>query len=212
MANTHKEKIPIPRDQMHLGLAMQFADKAKKPHGMFILHMEDAETGEVLEHWEKENLIVLDAGIQSARLYKDNSEPNHGINMLAVGTGATGAVLSPDAPNASQRKLNTEIERKAFSSTTFRTAAGVAVAYPTNIVDFTTTFGVGEAVGPLNEMGVMNTISDNPAVTNPNPNSYPTYDATLDITTYDVLINFLTFSLISKPATASLTLTWRLSF
>jgi len=204
MANTHKEKIPIPRDQMHLGLAMQFADKAKKPHGMFILHMEDAETGE--------NLIVLDAGIQSARLYKDNSEPNHGINMLAVGTGATGAVLSPDAPNASQRKLNTEIERKAFSSTTFRTAAGVAVAYPTNIVDFTTTFGVGEAVGPLNEMGVMNTISDNPAVTNPNPNSYPTYDATLDITTYDVLINFLTFSLISKPATASLTLTWRLSF
>ena len=199
MTNVFRDKVAPPRDQLAMGMHLQYDDKMKTPRGKFILHMEDAETGEVLVHWEKDQVITLDAGIQSARLYKDNSEPNHGINMLAVGTGATGALLSPDAPNAEQRKLNAEIERKAFSSSTFRTAAGVAVAYPTNIVDFTTTYGVGEAVGPLNEMGVMNTISDNPAVTNPNPNTYPTYDATLDITTYDVLCNYLTFSVCTKP-------------
>jgi len=212
MSNIHKDKMPTPRDQMAMEMHFKYGETVEKPKGTFIFHMEDAETGEVLAHWEKENVITLDAGIQSARLYKDNSEPNHGINMLAVGTGATGALLSPDAPNAAQRKLNAEIERKAFSSSTFRTAAGVAVAYPTNIVDFTTTYGVGEAVGPLNEMGLLNTISDNPATTNPNPNTYPTYDATLDITTYDVLCNYLTFSVCSKPSTAVLTLTWRLTF
>lgn len=212
MGNIFRDKVPTPKDLCHMGMAMLFDETVPKPHGRFILHMVDSVTGEVLEHWEKDNVIVRDGGISAARLFKDNAEPNHGVNMLAVGTGATGALLSPDAPSVLQRKLNAEIERKAFSSTTFRTSTGVAVAYPTNIVDFTTTYGVGEAVGPLNEMGIMNTISDNPAITNPNPNNYPTYDTTLDITGYDVLINYLTFSVCTKPSTAVLTLTWRLTF
>ena len=32
-------------------------------------------------------------------------EPPHGINMLAIGTGALGAILNPDAPSKEQRRL-----------------------------------------------------------------------------------------------------------
>lgn len=183
----------------------------REVRGDVFIEMRDARTGELLHKWERRNLIVYDAGIQVARLLKDPLEPAHGINMLAVGTGATGALLSPDAPDPRQRKLNAEIERKAFSSTTFRDGSGNAVSIPTSIVDYTTTFGEAEAVGPLNEMSLMSTISDNPATKNPNPDVFPTRDTTRDLTLYDVLINYLTFPVISKPSTAILTITWRIT-
>jgi hypothetical protein len=157
------------------------------------------------------SLICVTWGV-AARLFKDPLEPAHGINMLAVGTGATGAILSPDAPDPRQRKLNAEIARKTFSQTTFRDSGGTAVSYPTNIVDFTTTFGEAEAVGGLNEMGVVSTISDSPSTTNPNPNTFPTRDVTLDISNYDVQINYLTYGVISQPSASVLTITWRLTF
>lgn len=180
--------------------------------GVFIFDMRDALTGEQLVYWERPQIITLDAGIMAARLFKDPAEPAHGLNMLAVGTGATGALLSPNAPDNRQRKLNAEIGRKAFTSTAFRDSLGNAVAYPTNIVDFTTTFGEAEAVGPLNEMGLVSTISANAAILNPNPNTFPTRDTTVDLADYDVLINYLTYAVVSKPSTAVLTITWRLSF
>jgi len=207
------DRFPRAREAVKMGFHLFHEEKqAPRPsHGRIIFHMEDAETGEVLEHWEKDNIITLDAGIHSARLFKDPTEPQHGIYMLAVGTGATGALLSPDAPDEKQRRLNNEIARKTFSSTTFRDSSGVAVAYPTNIVDYSCTFGQGEAVGPLNEMGLIAPISSNAAIQNLNPQAYPAYDPTLDITPYDVQINYLTFSVISKPSTAILTITWRLT-
>ena len=159
-----------------------------------------------------ENVIVLDAGILAAILLRDPDARTNGMNMLAVGTGATGSLLAPDAPDARQRKLNAEIARKPFSSTTFRDANGNAVAVPTNILDFTCTFEEGEAVGPLNEMGILSTISSNPLVTNPNPNSFPTRDVTLDLTLYDVMVNYLSFGVLALPATARLSITWRISF
>lgn len=212
MSKSFKDKFHKGKTAFKMGFGMSHNSDFSQPKGRFILHMVDSITGEVLEHWEKDNVITNDAGILAARLFKDNSEPNHGVNMLSVGTGATGALLSPDAPSADQRRLNNEISRKGFSSTTFRNQSGVAVAYPTNIVDFTTTFGEAEAVGPLNEMGLLCTISDNVTVKNPNPNAYPLRDTTLDITIYDVLVNYLTFSVVTKPSTAILTITWRLTF
>ena len=213
MSHPYNEKIKRAGQAVKLGMGITNSESmALSPHGRFIFHMEDAKTGEVLTHWEKDNIITRDAGILAARLFRDSKEPKHGLNMLSVGTGASGNLLSPDAPDDKQRRLNNEISRKGFSSTTFRNPSGVAVAYPTNVVDFTTTFGESEAVGPLNEMGLVCTVSDNPTVLNPNPNAYPTYDETLDITTYDVLVNYLTFSVVTKPATAVLTITWRLTF
>lgn len=210
-----QESLSRARDAIRLGLGMRLKDALDIPNvvrGEVFLEMRDGATGALLHREHRKNIITLDAGIQAARLFKDPAEPAHGINMLAVGTGATGALLSPNAPDNRQRKLNAEIQRKAFTSTTFRDALGNAVAYPTNIVDFTTTFGEAEAVGPLNEMGLVSTISANPSILNQNPNTFPTRDTTVDLADYDVFVNYLTFSVVSKPSTAVLTITWRLTF
>jgi len=211
-----RERLNRARTGVKWGGHFGYKDGVREVHGRAIFDMRDARTDEVLVHWEKDNIITLDSGILTARLYKDNVEPPHGCNMLAVGTGALGSVLNPDAPPPQQRRLNAEIERKAFDSTTFRDTNGAAVAIPTNVVDFTTVFNEAEAVGPLNEMGLFSTISNNPAIQNLNPNfagqGGQPYDPTIDVTQYDMQINYLTFGVITKPATAILTITWRLTF
>jgi len=184
--------------------------------GKVFFEMRDGTTGDLLEYWESENIITRDAGILAARLHKNSLEPvsgrNNGLYMLAIGTGATGNILSPDAPQATQRKLNVEIARKQFSSTQYRNGDGVAVAYPTNIVDFTTTFGESEAVGPLNEMGLISPYSTNPFSLNPINNGPYDYDSTIDVSALDLMSNYLTFGVVTKPATAVLTITWRFTF
>jgi hypothetical protein len=180
--------------------------------GEVFVEMVDSLTGEILHKEHKINVITLDAGILVAILTRDPLSRTNGFYMLSVGTGATGAILSPNAPDSRQRKLNAEIARKPFSSTVFRDANGNAVAIPTNVVDYTCTFDEGEAVGPLNEMGIISPISSNPLTLNPNPNSFPTRDVTVDLTLFDILCNYLTFSVISKPNTARLSITWRITY
>jgi hypothetical protein len=212
-----RENFKRARTGFKVGMGHRYAEPSLLTvKGRVIFEMRDARTGEIqLEH-EQDNVVTLDAGLLVARLMKDPLEPAHGINMLAVGTGALGAVLNPDAPTNQQRRLNNEISRKPFSETTFRDANGAAVSIPTNVVDFTTIYGQSEAVGPLNEMGLLSTISDNTGVKNDNPNfagqGGSPYDPTIDVTNYDMLVNYLTFSVISKPATSILTITWRLTF
>jgi hypothetical protein len=209
-----KDRMARAKDAFKFAVGCLFEDElpTREIRGDVFIEMRDAESGRLLHKWERRNLIVYDASIQAARYFKDKDEPANSLNMLAVGTGATGAILTPDAPDPRQRKLNAEIARKAFASTTFRDTSGNAVAIPTNIVDFTTTFSEAEAVGPLNEMSLMSTISSNPLVTNPNPNNFPTRDLTVDVSLYDVIVNYLTFPVVSKPSTAILTITWRLTF
>ena len=209
-----KDRIHQPKTGFKLGMGLVHKEDLElglRVRGDVFFEMRDARTGALLLERHESNIITLDAGILVSRLLKDPLEPAHGINMLAVGTGATGAVLSPDAPDSKQRKLNAEIARKAFSSTTFRDASGNAVSIPTNVVDYTTTFGEAEAVGPLNEMGLISTISDNPNTTNPNPDTFPNRDVSVDVTQYDLLVNYLTFGVITKPSTAVLTITWRIT-
>lgn len=203
-----RETVTVNLETLHsLGL-----DLSGKAFGEVFIDLIDAETDEVLEHRHVPNVITADASILAAMLFKDPNTRTLGANMLGMGTGATGSILSPDAPDPDQRKLNAEISRKAWSSTTFRDSGGNAVAIPTNIVDFTCTFDEAEAVGPLTEMGILATISSNPLTLNPNPNTYPTRDTTVDLTLYDILVNYLTFAVISKPSTARLTITWRITF
>lgn len=207
----HNERMKRTRQHVKMGLGIQFADAvavAKK--GRVFIELLDGETGDVLHTQDVDNIITNDAGIAGAAHFK--GDLTGGLKMLAVGTGATGNILSPDAPQAGQRMLNNEIARKAFSATTYRTAAGVAVSYRTNIVDFTTTFGEAEAVGALNEMGLLVPASTNPAVTNPIDNGPDDYDATIDVDGLDLLVNYLTFACIAKPSTAVLAITWRLTF
>lgn len=184
----------------------------RQVQGEVFFELVDANSGDVLLKDHRKNVITLDASILAAMLFRDPDSRNFGANMLAVGTGATGALLSPDAPDPKQRRLNAEIARKPWSTTVFRDGSGAAVAIPTNIVDFTCTFDEGEAVGPLNEMGIFSTESGNPLVQNLNPNIFPIRDTTVDVSSLDILMNYLTFSVLSKPATARLTITWRITF
>ena len=183
----------------------------RQAKGEFIFDMRDARTGEQLVYWQKPQIITLDASLLVAILLKDKASRTNSVNMLAVGTGATGSLLSPDAPDNRYRKLNAELARKAFSSTQYRDGTGAAVAYPCNVIDFTTSFGEAEAVGPLNEMGLVSSLSSSASILNPNPNTFPTRDTTVDVSEYDILVNLLTFSVVSKPSTAVLTITWRIT-
>ena len=209
-SSRQRDRFDQPGEEAHVGLALSYGADLSPVQGEVFIKVVDT-TGEVLHEEHLQNVITLDAGILAAILLRDPESRTHGFNMLAVGTGATGALLSPAAADSKQRKLNAEIERKAWSSTTFRDASGAAVAIPTNVVDYTVTFDEGEAVGPLNEMGIVSTISANAAITNPNPDTFPTRDLTRDLTLYDILGNYLTFSVISKPNTARLTITWRIT-
>tara|TARA_B100001094_G_scaffold276690_1_gene285031 strand:+ start:96 stop:731 length:636 start_codon:yes stop_codon:yes gene_type:complete len=206
-----QDQFNRPGEAATIGMHLPHSASMRLVKGEVFIEMVDAASGELLHKEHRQNVITLDAGILAAILLRDPNSRTHGFNMLSVGTGATGAVLSPDAPDSRQRKLNAEIARKPFSSTTFRDASGAAVAIPTNIVDYTCTFDESEAVGPLNEMGIQSTISANPAVTNPNPDVFPNRVLTRDLTTLDILCNYLTFGVITKPNTARLTITWRIT-
>jgi hypothetical protein len=100
----------------------------------------------------------------------------------------------------------------------YRDALGAISTVPTRIVDFTTVFNEGEAVGALNEMGLLSPKSLNPATTTPildgggDPVAFPEYDEELNLTNYDILINYLTFPVINKPSQSVLAITWRLTF
>ena len=214
-----QELIRPSRQECKMGLDLGTMGEAfllgmAKGRVFFDLH--DPRTGQLLEHWEQDNVVTKDAGILAARLFRDSQDPtpgsNNGLTMLGVGTGATGNLLSPDAPQTTQRRLNTEIARKPFALRQFRNASGVAVAYPTNIVDFTTTFTEAEAVGPLNEMALMSTFSPNPLILNPIMNGPSGYDSTIDVTGKDICANYLTFACVAKPNGAILTITWRFTF
>lgn len=216
----HADKFNTPREALKSGFSFGHTDGVLTLRGTYIIHLTDADTGEVLDHREKSNIVTLDGGILVAILLASGASPTPlyqgGLTMLAVGTGATGPILNPDAPDPRQRKLNSELARKPFSTVQFRSSTGAAVSYPTNVVDFTTTFGASEAVGPLNEMGLIRAGSTNPLVTNPVPATFPTYDPTINLNPtpaapLDILANYTTFSVVSKPANSLLTITWRLT-
>lgn len=216
MAQVMKDRFQRPGETARLGFELShqvlMMGGLREAKGEFFIEVTDGASGEVLDKRHIQNVIVLDASILAAMLFRDPTSRPLGANMLAVGTGATGALLSPDAPDPDQRKLNAEIARKPWSSTTFRDSGGNAVAIPTNIIDFTVTYDESEAVGPLNEMGIMATLSANPLVLNPNPNTFPTRDTAVDLTLYDIMVNYLSFAVLSKPSTARLTITWRITF
>lgn len=192
--------------------------------GEVFMVMRDGATGEIQEERHLKNLVVRDASILVARLLKDNAETVsplgaiHGAFVLAVGTGDSGWDLQdPPAPTDTQRALYSELTRKRFQTTTFVDPGGLPVGFPTNVVDYTTTFSESEAVGPLVEMALLGgCISTNMSVRNPvptpyGPNSALAYDASHNLTMWETELNYLTFPVVNKPATSTLTITWRLT-
>lgn len=211
----YTDRVNRPREGLKMGFDFGHADGVMSLKGTYIIHLTNADTGEVLDHLEQSNIVTLDGGILVALLLASGPTPvppsQRGLTMLAVGTGATGPLLNPDAPDPRQRNLNSELWRKAFSVRQFRNSTGGAVSYPTNVVDFTATFGAGEAEGPLNEMGLLRTLTLGPTPGTPVPAVFPAYDPTVDLTNYDILANYTTFGVCVKPANSLLTITWRLT-
>lgn len=209
-----KDTLSRARDSFRAVFGLKHEDSIDIPCGVkgeVFIEVRDGQSGELLDSRHITNLVTLDASLLVAILLKDSSSRNFGINMLAVGTGAPGAILSPNAPDNRERHLFAELARKAFTSTVFRDALGNAVAYPTNVVDFVCTFSEAEAVGPLNEMSLISSISSNPNIKALNPDVFPVRTLTTDVSDYDVFCTVLNFAVISKPSTATLSITYRLS-
>ena len=177
------------------------------------------QNGHVLDKGNFKNIVTKDASVLVARLIKgtslaNQSEPSFGAFCLAVGTGDAGwNQQSPPAATVTQRSLFNEIGRKVFASTNFVDAQGSPTSSPTNVVDLTTIFGPGEAVGPLTEMGIIGgDCSSNMAVRNPILPANGAYDDTVNVVGKDMLLNYKTFKVINKDSLATLSWTWRLTF
>lgn len=214
--NMISTKIPPPKTTaINFGFGFEESLGVKVKGDVFgVLQYEDGREEIVLD---KSNVYTLDGGILAAILFSKNLGQNfsRGIDMLAVGTGASGSTASPDIADYRQRKLNTPLFRKGFTSVVYRNADGSLASVPTNIVDFTTTFESADAVGALTEMGLMSTlsgVSGDSAEFSQLADVFPTRTLTTDITTKDILVNYLTFPVINKPSGAILAITWRLTF
>lgn len=186
------------------------------PRGVVLVELID-EAGEVVVSRHLPNVITYDAGLLVSRLVGESRDPNpnrnNGLTMLAVGTGATGSdPNNPDRPRPEQRALNRELARKTFSQVLYRDEQGRSVNYPTRVRDFVTTFGAGEAVGPLNEMALMAPASPDPLVRNPIVQKPLDYDPTVDVAGKDLIFNYFTFGVMNKPRGLRFKITWRVTF
>lgn len=213
-----KDVFKKVRAALSIGFASQ--DHAPSIRGEVFWEMTDVRTGEVTKGRRK-NVVTLDASVLLARLMKGTgtptvhvTEPNFGVFALAVGTGDPNwDPLSPPPATVSQRALWNELGRKAIQSTAFVDGDGVISSVPTSTVDFITTFSESEAVGPLTEMGLIGgDISTNISVVNPVLPPNGPYDPAFNLVGKDTLVNYITFPVISKPATSTLQWVWRLHF
>jgi len=209
---------PGDSSQTRLNIERNASDVFVGFRGEVFWILTDVRTGvETSGHFK--NIVTMDASILIARLMRSAasphvSEPSFGIYALAVGAGDVGWDLqNPPAPSNTQRSLYNEIGRKAIASSSFIDGGGSVSGIPTNIVDFTTIFSESEAVGPIVEMGLIGgDISTNMGVRSPVLPPNGAYDPTVNLVGLDTLANYLTFPVINKPPTSTLSWTWRLSF
>lgn len=215
-----KEFFRKVRSSFGLNFASRDEEKYRGPRGEVFWTMTDVRTGRQ-EKGHLKNVVTRDASVLIARLVKGTgtptahiSEPNFGIYALAVGTGDPNwDPLSPPPATVNQRSLWNELGRKAIQSTQFVDGDGSVSSVPTGVVDFITTFSESEAVGPLTEMGLLGgDISTNMSVSNPVLPPNGPYDPAFNLVGKDILVNYITFPVISKPATSTLTWVWRLHF
>lgn len=205
--------------QPQFGMHLRHHDVAKSMFkGEVFWVLRDSISGKTLESGHLDNIVTLDADILVARLLKcpavaNISEPKFGILALAVGTGDVGwDPMNPPAGTNTQRSLYNEIGRKQVAVSNFIDSAGAISGIPTNVVDYTFTFAESEAVGPLTEMGLIGgDLSTNMAVRNPILPPNGIYDPTVDVTGKDMLVTYISFRAINKPANSQLSYTYRLT-
>ena len=200
-----------------LFISQKYSDKLHGIRGEIFWTAKCSKTGKTTTG-HIQNIVSLDASILIARLLKGTSTPNvsgpaFGIYALAVGTGdLSWNIQNPPPSTNTQRSLFNEIGRKAISVSSFIDPDGSISGVPTNILDLTTTFAEGEAVGPITEMGLLGgDISTNMSIRNPILPPNGAYDGTVDLTGMDTLCNYKSFPVINIGPTMSVNWTWRLS-
>lgn len=193
-------------------------ERFKFPRGEIFWTLRNSDTGETKSGHLK-NVVTLDSGILLSSFMKGTGSPspnqcvpNFGVYALAVGTGdMSWNPMNPPAATVTQRSLYNELARKSVASTSFINSDGSISGVRTNIVDFTTTFTESEAVGSLTEMGLIGgDVDTNMSVRNPILPPNGVYDPTVDVSGKDILVNYVTFSAVSKPPNSTLSWTWRL--
>lgn len=204
-------------------VALRFAMRHLYPEylppikGEVFWEMTDSATGRVTRG-HRGNVVTRDASVLIARLLKGTStahlsEPSYGILALAVGTGDVGWNLqSPPAATKEQRSLFNEVARKAVGVSSYITSGGGITSTPTHVIDLTTVFSESEAVGAIAEMGLIGgDCSSSMAVRSPVLPPNGAYDSTQSLVGKDTLVNYLTFPVINKNLTSTLSWTWRLT-
>ena len=156
-----KEIVKKSAADVQMNTAMVLEDKISKgiKGEVFIKAYDYAQGGKLVFEHNHSNIIVNTSSLLIARLLKDSSEPQNGIAYLALGSGSedwdAATLLDPPAPTTSQTRLLREFYRKAIDSSTFvHPQTGEPTSSITNIVDYCVTFGEGEAVGPIVELGL----------------------------------------------------------
>jgi len=169
-------------------------DGPKLKGELFLKAYDMALGGRLVYSYHKSNIIVNTASILIARLLKDSSEPSNGISYLAVGSGnGEWDLFDPPAPTTSKTNLENEFYRKAIDMSTYvHPETGEPTNAYTNIVDYAVTFGEGEAVGPIVEMGLFGG------------------DATAELSS-GTMVNWRTFPVVNKTSTMSVTVIFRIT-
>jgi hypothetical protein len=179
-------------------------NRKKKITGEFFITLNHND-GSVEKHNFK-NIIVDSASLLIARLLADGQTtidptgPNHGIRVLAVGTGnPSWDANNPPAATALQEILEAELSRKRFANVNFvkTDGSGLPATTVTNIIDFQTVFNESEAVGPIVEFGLFGGGTGSEDI-----------DNTADTGT---MINYRTAPVINKPNTATMSIVFRLT-
>jgi len=168
------------------------------------------DNGEYKVVLDEKNVITDDSSILIAWLIKSSTGPGGGAVALAIGSGDPGwNMQSPPAAESTQRVLETEIFRKAITSSSFRDGDGDESEIPTNVIDLVTEFGEADAVGPWVEVAI---VGGN-APSGPNPGvSIVAASGNASLANVDILLNYRTFAVINKPSGATFQITWRLQF
>ncbi len=190
-----KEKTKRMLNMFKLNSSMREKEDIPGLKGELILKAYDmAQDGKLVYQYRHHNIIVNTASILIARLLKDSSEPQNGISFLAIGSGSgEWDLFDPPAPTTSKTFLENEFYRKSIDVSTFvHPETGEPTNAYTNIVDYAVTFGEGEAVGPIVEMGLFGG------------------DATAEINS-GTMINWRTFPVINKTSTMSVTVIFRIT-
>ena len=190
-----KEKTKRMLNMFKLNSSMREKEDIPGLKGELILKAYDmAQDGKLVYQYRHSNIIVNTASILIARLLKDSSEPQNRISFLAIGSGSgEWDLFDPPAPTTSKTFLENEFYRKSIDVSTFvHPETGEPTNAYTNIVDYAVTFGEGEAVGPIVEMGLFGG------------------DATAEINS-GTMINWRTFPVINKTSTMSVTVIFRIT-